>query len=189
MGSLTDFQKRKVMAVFTTLYDTNKDGVIEKCDFEEAAQKICSLHHWKQGGDRYKSAEKTLASIWDGLRKFADKDQDQKITKEEWLVMWEDCLKNISSGKGFPDWQKHYMEFMFLANDTSGDGFIDKEEYVTIYKVFGMPEENSSAAFDQLAKGTEGKISWEEFESLWTEYFTSDNPSARGNFLFGQIPV
>ncbi|XP_050396955.2 sarcoplasmic calcium-binding proteins I, III, and IV [Patella vulgata] len=189
MGSLSEFQKRKILAVFNTLYDTNKDGVIEKCDFEEAAQKVCNLHHWKQGGDKYKSAEATLSSIWGGLRKFADKNEDDRVTKDEWITMWDDCVKNLAAGKGFPDWQKNYMEFMFLANDTSGDGFIDKEEYITIYELFGISAESAGAAFDKLAQGTDGKISWNEFESLWTEYFTSDNPSVRGNFLFGQIPV
>lgn len=46
--------------------------------------------------------------------------QDGKVTQEEWVQMWSACVRDVSSGKGFPHWQKKYMEFMFRVNDTSG---------------------------------------------------------------------
>ncbi|XP_041355757.1 sarcoplasmic calcium-binding proteins I, III, and IV-like [Gigantopelta aegis] len=188
--ALTDFQKKKILDVFNTLYDTNKDGVIELTDFEEAIKKFCSIHKWPKDGDKYIAAKHTMSTIWDGLRGFADYDEDNKVTKDEWLKMWSSCVGDLSTDgdKGFPDWQKNYMEFMFTVNDTSGDGFIDKSEYTTLYTAFGIDKATCETTFDRLAQGTNGKISKEDFKTLWKEYFVSNDRNARGNFLFGKPP-
>ena len=43
--------------------------------------------------------------------------QDNKVTQDEWLKMWDECYKN----KQFlPDWQLNYCNFFFDITDTSG---------------------------------------------------------------------
>ena len=46
--------------------------------------------------------------------------QDDKITQEEWLKMWQDCIKASGNTSDLPEWQQRYMDFMFEVNDTSG---------------------------------------------------------------------
>lgn len=187
MAGLTDFQKKKILNLFENLYDTNKDGVIEKCDFDEALDKIKSLHHWNNNDDAYKSAQGTLNSIWDGLKDRADVNKDGKITKEEWTKMWEGCIKDVASGKGFPAWQQNYMEFMFYANDTSGDNLIDRDEYTAVYKLLGFPDADVKVCFDKISEGCKDQmINKDTFEALWKEYFVAEDPNAKGNFLFGR---
>ncbi|KAK7096267.1 calexcitin-2-like [Littorina saxatilis] len=186
--ALTDFQLKKMENVYVNLYDSNKDGIIDQKDFGDAIEKISKLHHWGTNDEQYGKAKKTLGEIWDGLRACADKNKDGVVTLEEWINMWKVTLEDVKAGKPFPDWQQKYMEFMFYANDTSGDGFIDRDEYVTIQTSFGNNKADSNKAFDQLSKGTDGNISKEDFESLWKEYFLSNDASQRGNFLFGLPP-
>lgn len=185
---LTDFQLKKVVNVYQNLYDSNKDGVIDSKDFADAIEKISKLHHWGQCDKKYADAKAQLDAIWLGLRKYADKNKDDIVTKEEWIAMWEQVLAKVAVGESFPDWQQNYIEFMFYANDTSGDGFIDREEYVTIQTLFGNDEKASNEAFDKLSQGTDGKISKEDFTTLWRDYFVSDDRSQRGNYLFGLPP-
>ena len=47
------------------------------------------------------------------------KHQDLKVTQDEWLRMWGDCLADIEKGR-FPAWQQKYMDLMFDVNDKSG---------------------------------------------------------------------
>ncbi|KAK3705437.1 hypothetical protein RRG08_034013 [Elysia crispata] len=167
--------------------DTNKDGVIEKCDFDEAVEKISSLHHWKSNDAAFKEAQDKVNKIWDGLREQADKNKDGKITKEEWQKMWEGCIKDVVEGKPFPAWQQDYLEFMFYANDTSGDGFIDRDEYTAIYQLFGFSSDDVNVCFDKISEGLPNQmLSKENFETLWREYFSADDESAKGNYLFGR---
>lgn len=34
--------------------------------------------------------------------------------------MWTESVKDIKSGKEFPEWQKKFVDFMFKVNDKSG---------------------------------------------------------------------
>ncbi|KAL8559958.1 hypothetical protein ACOMHN_041429 [Nucella lapillus] len=187
--SLSDFQRQKVVSVFQRLYDSNKDGVIDQKDFSYAIEKISGLHHWGKNDEKHDKAKATLAQIWEGLKSVADKNEDGIVTQEEWINMWTATLTSVQAGKPFPDWQQLYMEFMFYANDTSGDGFIDREEYVTIQKLFGNKEDESHKAFDVLSEGkADGLLSKTDFENLWHEYFLSTDTKNKGNYLFGLPP-
>uniref|UniRef100_A0A0B6ZDA5 EF-hand domain-containing protein n=1 Tax=Arion vulgaris TaxID=1028688 RepID=A0A0B6ZDA5_9EUPU len=185
MPSLTEFQRRKIINLFENFYDTNKDGTIEKADFEETLKKIATLHHWSPSDDSFKREEDRIQKIWAGLQSRADK--DGKISKEEWALMWEECVKDIKLGKAFPEWQQEYMEFMFFANDTSDDGFIDRDEYSAIYKLFGFSVDEINFCFDKISEGLpDQKLSKADFENLWREYFTAEDENAKGNYLFGK---
>lgn len=182
MADLTDFQKKKISRVFTTFFDVNKDGVIEWPDFEICMQKVREMHGWDTDGEKYLHALETLRLIWDGLKQYADENQDDKITEDEWLKMWQECIK-VSNEKGIPEWQQRYMDFMFDVNDTSGDKLIDMEEYSTVYTNFGMTKEECEDAFKKFAEN--GNVDRDLYNKLWMEYFSSSDPSAKGNFIFG----
>lgn len=185
MPKLTDFQLKKVESVYQNLYDSNKDGVIDKNDFSDCMEKISKLHHWGTNDDAFRLAKDTLENVWQGLQKDADINQDGIVTKKEWGKMWN---KFAESGK-YPQWNEEYVKFMFLANDTSGDGFVDRGEYVTVQAIFGNSEADSNTAFDRLSEGSNGgMLSKDDFTNLWHEYFTSDDPQAKGNYLFGLPP-
>ncbi|BFZ14118.1 hypothetical protein BsWGS_17157 [Bradybaena similaris] len=188
MSTLTEFQQKKILNLYENLYDTNKDGIIEKCDFDEAVEKISTLHHWKQNDAAFQKAQETVSKIWEGLRARADRNKDGKITKEEWTKMWEECIRDVAEGKSFPPWQQDYMEFMFYANDTSGDGYIDRDEYTAIYQLFGFSNDDVNVCFDKISEGLpDKKLSKEDFEALWREYFVAEDVNAKGNYLFGSL--
>jgi len=184
--ALSDFQNKKLVALFENIYDTNKDGVIDKVDFEEALEKVTKLHNW--GKDEIAKNQVTLDKIWEGLRAQCDINNDGKVQKNEWIKMYGECIKNVASGKEFPAWQNDYMEFMFYANDTSGDGFIDEGEYAEVYKLFGFPEANLKTCFSKISEGcANNMISKDDFKNLWKEYLLSNDESQKGNFLFGTM--
>jgi len=87
--SLTDLQKNKLSYDFETFFDLNKDGVLSYKDFLWAKDKICYMSGWKIDSEKYKKAEKLFKNIWRSLEDVADSNHDGKITKKEWLTMWE----------------------------------------------------------------------------------------------------
>ncbi|XP_052817877.1 calexcitin-2-like [Mya arenaria] len=182
MAELSNFQENKISKLFTMLYDSNNDGVIEKRDFDIYLQKVSQVLGWKSDSEKYLKAQETLNTVWDGLKEYADTDKDAKITLEEWLRMWRDCLKDIEAGE-FPAWQKKYMDLMFDVNDMSGDELIDMEEYKTFLTQFGVSQDECSVAFSKISGGSD--ITREQFASLWRGYLTSNDKEAAANFLFG----
>nr|KAG5707295.1 hypothetical protein BaRGS_000069 [Batillaria attramentaria] len=134
--------------------DSNKDGVIDSKDFVDAIEKISQLHHWGKCDKKYAEAKEQLDVIWDGLRIEADKNKDAMVKIDEWIDMWEKVLAKVEAGGSFPVWQEKYIEFMFYANDTSGDGLIDKERVrPNPDKVWKTARLDSEKAFEKLARG------------------------------------
>lgn len=182
MAELTSFQRLKILRVFNMLYDSNSDGVIEKKDFDLLLETICDILEWQRGGDKHTNAKETLDIVWKGLEEYADTNKDSKITTDEWLKMWGECLKDLENGR-FPAWQKRYMELMFDCNDKSGDDLIDLNEYTTFFSRFGISTDECKEAFTKISNGK--NISKSDFEKLWREYLTSNDETSGGNFLFG----
>jgi len=182
---LSEFQRKKAINLFQDIYDVNKDGVLEKADFDQALDKVVKVHNWGQDDSAFKDAQATLAKVWESLRKMADGDGNGTIDLDEWCAMWGSCIDDVTSGRGFPAWQRDYMDFMFYANDTSGDGFIDKDEYAQVFKQFGFSDCDVTACFAKISQGcADAKLSKEDFQRLSQEYFTAEDEGAQGNFLF-----
>ncbi|XP_069102492.1 calexcitin-1-like [Argopecten irradians] len=177
-SDLSSFQRSKILRVFDILYDSDKDGYIEEKDFVMAIEKVRNILEWQVGSDKHKNAQKALGLVWTGLLSYADANSDGRVSTDEWLKMWEDCIKKDT----VPEWQHGFMEFMFNVNDKSGDNEIDKDEYKTYYQNY-IPLDDCETAYHKISGGK--NISKSDFSQLWKDYFFSDDREAKGNYLFG----
>ncbi|GBP51102.1 Calexcitin-2 [Eumeta japonica] len=112
------------------------------------------------------------------------------VSVDEWASMWDDYARDPSAAL---NWQQLYCRFMFQLEDASADGTIDCEEFTTVCSSYGIHPDECKLAFQNMAKNfspflEQGKsnVSWEEFQELWKEYFSTEDPSAPGNFIFGR---
>ncbi|XP_034834414.1 sarcoplasmic calcium-binding proteins II, V, VI, and VII-like [Maniola hyperantus] len=179
---VSDFRKKKLLHVFNSFFDRNASGSIDKSDFDLATENISKMRGWSAGDAKYKEVQSTLLKIWEGLQSRADVDKDGQISEDEWIAMWEEYAKNPASPF---EWQTLYCKFIFQLEDASGDGSIDGEEFSSVYASFGLSKDDALAAFRNMSKG-KANVSWSEFQELWKEYFTTEDPNAPGNFIFGK---
>nr|CAD7401635.1 unnamed protein product [Timema poppensis] len=180
---ISDFRKKKLLYVFNVFFDVNQSGTIEKKDFELAIEKICRMRGWAAGDPRYEETRNILLKIWDGLRQRADANKDGQVSHEEWCTMWDDYAKNTDNAL---DWQQRYMNFMFDLEDASGDGCIDEDEFTTVCSSYGLTREECQKAFVKFSSNKSVKVTRDVFAELWKQYFSSENPQAPGNFIFGK---
>jgi len=178
--SVSEFRKKKLMHVFNVIFDFNRSGTIEEKDFEIAIEKICRSRGWSGSEAVAVETREKLFLLWESLKRMADRDKDESVSAEEWCHMWADGSSSSS------DWQAKYMDFMFNLEDTSGDGEIDEEEFVKVYKNFNMDENELREAYRKFSKNSSVKVTREEFARLWNQYFSSEDPNELGNFLFGK---
>lgn len=97
---------------------------------------------------------------------------------------------------------------MFDLEDASNDGTIDAEEFSIVCSSYGLNKSECQEAFRKMSKVSipTSALNWkwinsniplthqqgavevtrEEFAELWREYFSSDDPAAAGNFIFGK---
>ncbi|XP_033217466.1 calexcitin-2 [Belonocnema kinseyi] len=178
---ISDFRKKKLLFVFNTFFDVNQSGSIDKKDFDLAVKTICDSRGWVPGNAKLQQTKDTLFKIWDGLRQRADSDQDGQISRDEWYSMWEEYAKDPENA---PEWQQIYMNFVFDLEDSSGDGSIDEVEFSAVCSSHGVEDSEARDAFKKLQVGDE--VTREKFQKLWREFFSSDEPNAPGNFIFGK---
>lgn len=179
---VSDFRKKKILHVFNTLFDSNKSGTIDKNDLEVIASKIAKARGFQPGDAKFKEIQASLQTIWVLLQQRGDADNDGEISAKEWIEICDEYAKNPNAPQ---QWQNACMKFIFDIKDASKDGSIDAEEFSTIYASFGLNKVEAAQAFNKLSKG-KSSVTWSEFQELWKEYFTSEDPKAAGNFIFGK---
>jgi Ca2+-binding EF-hand superfamily protein len=179
---ISDFRKKKLLYVFNVFFDVNQSGEIDIKDFEQAIEKICSLRGWPSGHAKNKETHEAMLNIWEGLRSKADKDNDGQVSVEEWYNMWDAYAKDAST---VLDWQLRYMNFMFDLEDASNDGTIDAQEFALVCSSYGLDTKECEQAFAKMSKGAV-EVNRDEFAVLWREYFSTDDVTAPGNFIFGK---
>lgn len=171
------------MYLFKIFFDADGSGVVTKGDFEQSIKKLGKAKGWSEGDEKYKVAEKAMLDIWQGMQLKADLNKDGEITADEWIAMWEGFAKDPSSPV---DWQGYFCKAIFHIQDSSGDGAIDKNEFVSVHSSFGQSQEEAGKAFDKVANG-KSSLSYDDFQKLWAEFFSSEDPDAPGNFIFGNL--
>ncbi|XP_008201337.1 calexcitin-1 isoform X1 [Tribolium castaneum] len=179
---ISDFRKKKLLYVFNVFFDVNQSGTIDRKDFELAIEKICSLRGWSSGTEHYKKTYDSMIQIWDGLRQRADSNKDGQVSVEEWASMWNEYAKSPENAL---EWQTQYLKFMFDLEDASGDGSIDVDEFTSVCSCYGLEPSECKEAFQKMSCGKK-EVNYEQFEALWKQFFTSENPSDPGNFIFGK---
>jgi len=175
---VSELRKNKLNYVFDTFFDVNKDGSIEQNDFELAIENIAKIRGYKAGDAQYKDVSERFLNIWDKLRVFADTNKDNKVTREEWLTLWNQPLNE--------EWKQLYMNFMFRLQDTSGDGSIDEGEFTNVCQTFGINGDESKKAFAKISSDGKVDIDIKAYEGLWKDYFGSDDAASAGNSIFGK---
>lgn len=97
---------------------------------------------------------------------------------------------------------------MFDLEDASTDGTIDAQEFAIVCSSYGLDTKECEEAFGKMSKVCIAclppvirvkyyrkrymfkkgavEVNRDEFAILWREYFSSDDPSAAGNFIFGK---
>lgn len=74
---------------------------------------------------------------------------------------------------------------MFDLEDASHDGTIDVDEFSIVCSSYGSDKKECAAAFKKMSKG-DPEVTSEQFAELWREYFSSEDPNAPGNCIFGK---
>lgn len=179
---VSDFRKKKYLHVFSSFFDFNGSGSIDKKDFDLAVDRIAKFRGWKAGDATYTVLQDTINDIWTGLQSRADADNDGQVSQDEWIATWDAYAKNPSSAA---DWQTLYCKFIFQLEDASNDGSIDSNEFAAVYESFGLDKSEAVNAFQKMSKG-KATVTWAEFQKLWVEYFSTDDVNAPGNFIFGK---
>ncbi|HSL71868.1 MAG TPA: hypothetical protein VK864_16590 [Longimicrobiales bacterium] len=180
---LTEFQKQKLPRLFA-VHDLNRDGTINRADFEEYTRRIASTRGWGPESQEYKELLSRFLMFWDELEKTARARGASQVTVTEWLAHWDAILQTPA----LYDQLAPIGRLVFTILDQDGDGRVTAGEYQAVFTEGGLDSAQAAQAFARLDLDHDGRLMIEEIMTLLEQFFRSEDPAEPGNALFGIIP-
>ena len=116
-----------------------------------------------------------------GLDKFA-RDGGMSYTVREFEI-----ARHVASRSGLPDVNRTFHTALFKAIDTSGDGYLQRNEWSTYLKVCGTYVSDSQAlqSFDSIDANKDGKISLEEYVATCIDFWCNVGKNLGSQDMYG----
>lgn len=181
---LTEFQKQKLPRLFA-LHDLNRDGVINRADFEDYARMIAATRGWGTDSPEYNELFGRFLTFWNGLEQIAKSRGVRHVTLNEWFEHWDQLLNTKGQ---YEQVIEPIGRMIFTILDQDGDGSVTFNEYAATFKYSGLDEDDAGPAFKRLDLNRDGKLSVDEILVLADQFFRSNDRAQPGNALFGVLP-
>jgi len=165
----------------TDYFDFSGDGTLSLEDANIFADRFTSKFH---GSDEKKAYfKKVFHDVYSGLLKM-DKDGNGHVNQAEINAFLHDMIDH----KKTDDVVGAFVKVALDVIDTDGDGKISKQEYLDyIHLNPRNPVKNAEHAYSKLDRNGDGHISIKELYDNFTEFYTSTDPHANGNWLYGDF--
>ncbi len=176
----------KKWVFFFRLLDANRDGVLEPKDIKLIVDRLLTTKPGLFNDTESAYLKFITLKSFDRLLLESGSRKDRKITLLDWVRM---IKKSNSEGKRsyFIRWfSASAVRFLFDLCDHNKDGYIDFDEFETLYTILGMNRGNIIFAFKELDQNRDGRLSKLELYEAINGYFSISDQSNR-NYVFGQF--
>ncbi|MER6321431.1 EF-hand domain-containing protein [Streptomyces coelicoflavus] len=160
--------ERRIAARFTT-FDQDGNGHIDRSDFSGAAKALLAEFGVAARSDRGQALYGGAEALWQGLAGIADRDGDQRITREEFVTAAVKRLRDKPDR--FAEIARPFLHAA-LAVAGPGDGTVTVADTARALTVFGVPGDvarSVAAALDTDGDGTVGET---EIVPAFARWFT-----------------
>ncbi|TPQ19151.1 EF-hand domain-containing protein [Streptomyces sporangiiformans] len=161
--------ERRIAARFAT-FDQDGNGYIDREDFSGAAKALLAEFGTAARSDRGQAVYIGAEAFWQGMAGIADRDGDQRITREEFV---HGAVKRLRDNPDrFAEIARPFLHAVLAMADGDADGAATVDEVARALKVLGVPEGLAAAAAGTLDTDTDGRISEPDIVTAFARYFT-----------------
>ncbi|MFF0107781.1 EF-hand domain-containing protein [Streptomyces hirsutus] len=169
---VTSEYERRIAARFAT-FDQDGNGYIDREDFSGAAKALLAEFDTRARSDKGQALYGGAEAFWQGMAGIADRDGDQRITREEFV---NGAVKRLrDTPDRFAEIARPFLHAVLAVaggGGGDGDGAVGVEETARALKVLGVPEELAGSAAAALDTDGDGRIGEEEIVGAFARYFT-----------------
>ena len=166
---VTSEYERRIAARFEG-FDQDGNGYIDREDFSGAAKALLAEFGTAARSDRGQALYMGAEAFWQGMAGIADRDGDQRITREEFV---NGAVKRLRDNPDrFAEIARPFLHAALAVADTDGDGAIGVEDAARVLEVLGVPEDLARRAAAALDPDGDGRIGEEEVVRSFARYFT-----------------
>ncbi|MFE0101658.1 EF-hand domain-containing protein [Streptomyces sp. NPDC059009] len=161
--------ERKIAARFAT-FDQDGNGYIDREDFSAAAKAVLAEFGTKARSERGQALYIGAEAFWQGMAGIADRDGDQRITREEFVG---GAVKRLRDNpERFAEIARPFLDAVIAVADADADGAASPQEAARALKALGVQAEVADAVAAGLDSDGDGRILEPEFVAAFAAYFT-----------------
>ncbi|WP_291728477.1 EF-hand domain-containing protein [Bernardetia sp.] len=185
---LTPLQERKAKRMFE-IFDTNKDGTIERDDFNLILNKLSEVVPFSKQSETYRGLSYLYQNRWKKMLFFADgivdNEKDQKISLDEWVAYCNSLIEKKSYEEDILP-ITCYVIRLFADQNKKENFKIDSQVFEKFFSAYSIDKQLAVATFEKLDTEKKGYLTEDEITTYWREFYESDDESALGNYFFGK---
>ncbi|MCX4233658.1 EF-hand domain-containing protein [Streptomyces sp. NPDC020707] len=161
--------ERKIAARFAG-FDQDGNGYIDREDFNTATKALLAEFGTTARCDKGQALYIGAEAFWQGMAGIADRDGDQRITREEFV---NGAVKRLRDNPDrFAEIARPFLDAALAVADADGDGSVTLDETVRILKALGVPEDTAATAAGALDSDADGVVTEPDIVSAFARYFT-----------------
>ncbi|MFD6290862.1 EF-hand domain-containing protein [Streptomyces sp. NPDC060205] len=161
--------ERKIAARFAG-FDQDGNGYIDREDFNAATKALLAEFGTTARCDKGQALYIGAEAFWQGMAGIADRDGDQRITREEFV---NGAVKRLRDNPDrFAEIARPFLDAALAVADADGDGSVTVDETARILKALGVPGETAATAAGALDSDADGVVTEPDIVSAFARYFT-----------------
>ncbi|MCX5333321.1 EF-hand domain-containing protein [Streptomyces sp. NBC_00140] len=161
--------ERRIAGRFAT-FDQDGNGYIDRADFSVAAKALLAEFGTAARSDKGQALYVGAEAFWQGMAGIADRDGDQRITREEFI---NGAVKRLRDNPDrFAEIARPFLHAALAVADPDGDGAATVEDTARVLRILGVAQEIADTAATALDTDGDGRIGEEEVVSAFARYFT-----------------
>lgn len=179
----TELQIEKLDRAFDHI-DADHTGQIERDDLIGLGSRVLLGFGQAPTSSRGRELLDRFDELWTEIAAHADIDGTGAISPAEFRTA---MINAYIKQQKFDQTFRPATAALAALADTNGDGVIGLDEFQVLQAAFGTPDDDATAAFYLLDRDRNGSLSVDELVIAAHEYYTSADPQAPGNALYGPL--
>ncbi|MFB8777013.1 EF-hand domain-containing protein [Streptomyces broussonetiae] len=161
--------ERRIAARFAT-FDQNGNGYIDREDFSGAAKALLAEFGTAARSDKGQALYGGAEAFWQGMAGIADRDGDQRITRDEFVG---GAVKRLRDNpERFAEIARPFLHAAVDVADGDGDGAATVTDVTRALTALGVPEDTAGPVAAALDTDGDGKVGEAEIVPAFARYFT-----------------
>ncbi|MEU1305451.1 MULTISPECIES: EF-hand domain-containing protein [Streptomyces] len=161
--------ERRIAARFAT-FDQDGNGWIDREDFSVAAKALLAEFGTAARSDKGQALYAGAEAFWQGMAGIADRDGDQRITREEFVT---GAVKRLRDNpERFAEIARPFLHAALAVADTDGDGSATVDDTARVLRILGVREDVAGPVAAALDADGDGRVGEPEIVPAFARYFT-----------------
>ncbi|WP_392895447.1 EF-hand domain-containing protein [Streptomyces sp. LN699] len=185
MEAATGVLDMKLARAFAML-DVDGDGNLREEDLLALSNRLAAAFDMSGDATKIARLRESFTQLWAHDLSAMDADRDGLLDRSEFISGMRKAAAN--DREGLLQRLSVMVDAWMDICDTDGNGLIDEDEFQTMYiKSLGASPADLKVAFAKLDTDGDGTLGRDEIRRATEEYYTSEDPKAPGNWLFGNL--